>query len=426
MSFIVPGYQGVFQRLITALEKGLLPEGDAIQWEEYASLIAERCRLDFRGPDFLSISPARSATTWLFRQLRRNPSVFLPEVKETNYFVSGWLDGPYERYFSDWRPPQLAGDISPNYSLLPRRAVSEVHRIYPETRLICILRNPIERVWSQLLFDLLRKDGSHRMSHHEVSALPEQAILTLLACYSSLNRYDEILERWLASYSPDHFYIDFFDSIRKSPGTLLRRICRFLDVPDCGPSTDDRINALEYGTIEMPVRVREFLRALYAPQLENLNRVLVDHFGFGTPDSWRVDRVPGPGSFKIVDDYRGWDAFFSGSRYSLVPHPGSDTKNVGPPALLKRMLPTDVSARERMLEGLMLRLCENRECASGPTLLTSHRDHNLVLFHGRFYALPHSLGVWEGWQTQDPESVPGVMAGGSLGDLVAKLNGSVA
>ncbi len=70
----------------------------------------------FRGPEFLSISPARSATTWLFQQLRGNPSVYLPEVKETNYLVNGWLDGPYDRFFEGWQPDQLIGDISPNYA----------------------------------------------------------------------------------------------------------------------------------------------------------------------------------------------------------------------------------------------------------------------------------------------------------------------
>jgi hypothetical protein len=201
-----------YHRFMRMLDDIFLRDRSAVQWDKYSLAIAEKIIQRFRGPEFLSISPARSATTWLFQQLRGNPSVYLPEVKETNYLVNGWLDGPYDRFFQGWQPNQLTGDISPSYALLPRRAVREIHQAFPRTRLVCILRHPIERVWSQVLFQLTRKGGRFRMTPNEVSALPEQQLLTLVAYFSSLNRYDAILKRW-QFYPRDQFHVDFFDSV---------------------------------------------------------------------------------------------------------------------------------------------------------------------------------------------------------------------
>jgi len=410
-------YGCFFQAFETIFDRTRAP----IDWERYASAIAQRRRPDFRGPDFLSISPARSATTWLFRQLGRNYSIYLPEVKETNFFVSGWLDGPYERFFEDWRPYQLAGDISPTYAILPRRAVREIHQAYPETRLICILRNPIERVWSQVLFDLLRKEGWLRMTHREVSSLPEQVILTLVAFHSWWNRYDAILEQWLEFYPAGQFHIDFFESVATSPDAYLHRICRFLEVPNSSEAVPGAINALQYGGLKMPPRVDAFLRSVFVPQLNNLDRILRQHFSFGIPESWNWSTMTEPGPFKVVEDYRGWDVYYSGELYRAVPHGEPERAEGKVSPQLFEVLPIGQGTRDSILESLMALLCENRQEPDAPVLLTSYRDHNLVEFQGHVYALPHSLGVWDKWQTEDPASVPGVLKGSSMREVLAML-----
>ncbi len=57
---------------------------------------------------------------------------------------------------------------------------------------------------------------------------PEQQLLTLAAYFSSLNRYDAVLKRWLEFYPREQFYVGFFDSVSNSPGVVLSRIVRFL------------------------------------------------------------------------------------------------------------------------------------------------------------------------------------------------------
>jgi hypothetical protein len=408
---------------IRTLEDIFAREGNAVQWEQYFSAITRKSDQPFNGPDFLSISPARSATTWLFEQLRRNSSVCLPQVKETNYFVSEWLDGPFRRFVEGWQPNQSIGDISPNYALLPRRAVKEIHRAFPGMRLICILRHPIERVWSQLLFDLTRKGGPFLMTPSEVSALPEQRLLSLAAYCSLLNRYDAILERWLEFYPPEQLHVDFFDSVSNSPEVLLSRIARFLGVPDRGPAFTGKVNSLRYDLMTMPPKVLAYLQEFYAPQLRSLDSVLRNNFGFGIPESWEIVTTGNLRSFKVVEDYRGYDLYYSRGQFRAVRRDEQKTETSRiQPEFWQAMPTVEELSGEVTLEKLMAWLCENRREVHGPRLLFAHTGHNLVAFQGLIYALPHELGVWNKWQEEDPASVPGVLVGPSPQAVVTMLD----
>lgn len=413
---------GCYYKFTQRFEKIFVQPHEPVNWEHYRSAITERRNPCFRGPDFLSISPARSATTWLFEQLRRNPSVYLPDAKETNYFVNAWMDGPYEVFFNGWEPHQLAGDISPTYHSLPRRAIRELHRVYPKTRLICILRNPIERVWSQILFDLTRERGGIEASHSEIVSLPEQALLSMAAFYSGANQYSAFLERWLDSYPSGQVLVVFFDMVARFPEMVLHQICEFLEVPDCGLAVPGRVNALECGPIGITPRIHEFLSEFYVPELGRLNRTLREHFGLEIPEAWhRAERAQAP-AFKVVENYRGRDVYYRESEFHAVPH-GEPEAAIGVASPhFWQVLPNSQFALEESLEILMAWLCKSREGADGPKLLMAYRNHNLVAFGGRVYALPQALGVWDRWYTEDPASVPGVLEAASASELVALLD----
>jgi hypothetical protein len=391
---------GPYHLFIRLLEDMFICERSAVQWDQYASAIVAKSSKGFRGPEFLSISPARSATTWLFQQLRRNAAVYLPEVKETNFLINGWLDGPYDRFFDGWQPHQSTGDISPNYALLPRHAVREIHRAFPKMRLICILRPPIERVWSQMLFELTRKGGRFQMAPQDISDLSEQQLLTLAAYFSSLNRYDAILQRWLEFYPPQQLHVDFFHRVASSPDALLSRLVRFLKVPDRGSAFTGKVNALEYDLVTMPQSVHAFLREFYAPQLRTLDLLLRDRFGLGIPESWHTTTTGDSRSFKSVEIGIGKPS----------------------PEFWRVMPKMEERFDEDVLERLMAWMCENRHQAHGPKLLSSHSAHNLVAFEGKIYALPYELGVWDKWHKEDPASVPGVLVGPSIQAVVTMLD----
>jgi hypothetical protein len=186
-----------------------------------------------------------------------------------------------------------------------------------------------------------------------------------------------------------------------------------LQVPDLGLAFAGRVNALKYDLLVMPPSVHAFLREFYSPQLSALDLLLRDRFGFGIPESWRMTTTGDSGS----------DRYYTGGLYRTVMH---GTKEMVNGELWPEFWQAMPKARElfdeSVLEKLMAWLCENRDEAPGPKLLSSHSSHNLVAFEGVIYALPHELGVWDKWHEEDPASVPGVLVGPSLQAVVAMLD----
>jgi hypothetical protein len=95
--------------------------------------------------DVLSVSPARSATWWLFEQFRDSEAFCVPYVKETNYLSYKWLAVSYCDEFPNWGAGKLYVDISPNYCFLARRAVEAIAATHRDLRVLIILREPVER-----------------------------------------------------------------------------------------------------------------------------------------------------------------------------------------------------------------------------------------------------------------------------------------
>lgn len=132
--------------------------------------------------DFLIAGASRTGTTSLFEILRRHPDVFIPARKECRYFsaLKGDFVGPspeyanriihtpedYRALFKKAKPGQLRGDISPDYLYYYQNAVPKIlAEAGAQTPVIIILRNPIDRAYSQYLFHV--SQGRERLTFEE-------------------------------------------------------------------------------------------------------------------------------------------------------------------------------------------------------------------------------------------------------------------
>ena len=76
-----------------------------------------------RLPSFVIIGAMKSATSTLYEQLRRQPGIFMPALKEPNFFSdpaqqSKGLDW-YRGLFADAGPGDIIGEASTHYAKLP-------------------------------------------------------------------------------------------------------------------------------------------------------------------------------------------------------------------------------------------------------------------------------------------------------------------
>jgi hypothetical protein len=107
-----------------------------------------------RLPDFLIIGTLKSGSSSVFYWLGEEPGVVLPNEKEPTFFSveENWQRGTewYSSFFGDISRDVLTGEASPGYTD-PRRvdvAASRIRSVVPDARLICLLREPVERARS--------------------------------------------------------------------------------------------------------------------------------------------------------------------------------------------------------------------------------------------------------------------------------------
>ena len=99
-------------------------------------------------PSFFVIGPPRTGTSWLHEVL--NQHTVLPSLsKETRFFDSHFRRG-FHWYSSHFRHRcigQPVGEIAPTYFASPD-ARERISRLPSAARVICIFRNPVERILS--------------------------------------------------------------------------------------------------------------------------------------------------------------------------------------------------------------------------------------------------------------------------------------
>ena len=267
-------------------------------------------------PDFLIIGAQKSGTTWLDRNLRLHPQLWLPPEKEIHFFdlpqwlpffvlrlapmrgVRRWVqyrmrrdaviaqEKPhlaefYRRYYWGLRTTtwyrkifapgenQLAGETTPRYATLGRRRLQQLARLLPDVKIIYVLRDPIDRMWSDLALFSSAKFGGEGLG---TKASPSARKFLSDERNLAHSRYFTNLEAWHRIIPRDHIHLVFYDDITADPEELLKGICRFLEIDSfhiqSGRILRERIHAHEY-----PPLPEAFARDLASRLLPDLRRL---------------------------------------------------------------------------------------------------------------------------------------------------------
>lgn len=222
-------------------------------------------------PDFVCIGAQKAGTAWLYKNLQAHPDIFMSTKKELHYFDRNFYSKL--RSYSNWfllGADKVKGEITPAYSILPKRRISFVKKIMPNLKLILILRNPIDRAWSAVRMGLI-SNGRNKPRLEEIS---DSVFLKRVRHRASRKRgdYVTILDNWLSVFPAEQLYIGIFEDIRKCPQKLLCEIFAFLGVSqdvDWGIFPYKRTIHASPG-ITMPQRYRVVLEEMYCEDIERL------------------------------------------------------------------------------------------------------------------------------------------------------------
>jgi hypothetical protein len=205
-------------------------------------------------PHFMIIGTMKGGTTLLWDALDQHPAVFMSTIKEPHYFSTlaaapglPALEGDdplfreqaaYAKLFAEAQPGQLIGEASTSYLHTPGTA-AQIYAALPAAKLICILRNPIDRAYSHYLY-LVRK-GVEDARDFE-SALAQESARTAahvpFGRYGFIGLYHQHLREYLRYFAREQIYICRFEELTKQPSVTYPAIFNFLGIdPNFTPDT---------------------------------------------------------------------------------------------------------------------------------------------------------------------------------------------
>ena len=184
-------------------------------------------------PNFLVIGAQRSGTTSLFQVLKRHPQIFIPDVKEVNFFFhdNHYRRGVehYQAYFAEATADTPAvGEASPGYICKPGVA-ERIHDLLPQAKLIAVLRNPVDRAYSQY-WDNRRFLAEHLSFEQamEVALTPEYRHGR--RGYFSRGAYIDQIENYLELFKREQMLVLIFEDLKRDPEAAFGRCFDFLGV----------------------------------------------------------------------------------------------------------------------------------------------------------------------------------------------------
>lgn len=187
-------------------------------------------------PDFVGVASGKSGTSWWFKLLIEHPSVKPNRLnrKELIYFnhygYNGIDSADIETYRNAFASPSgcICGEWSPGYLNHPL-AINYLARAVPETRILAIVRNPIDRTLSALNQQLATRckildlEGLHLYIFKTFSIYPN-------IFFNSL--YYRPFKNLLKFFKPSQILVLQYEQCKLSPENEIKKTYRFLNIDD--------------------------------------------------------------------------------------------------------------------------------------------------------------------------------------------------
>src|SRR4051812_34912999 len=252
-------------------------------------------------PDFLILGAQKAGTTALYAYLRRHPSILGPAWKEVSFFDRHWTRGIawYRGQFPNMLRVRAArrrgvvrvGEGSPSYVFHPL-APERVRATVPHARLIVLLRNPVDRAFSQyqhevalgresLPFEQALEHEDGRTAGEVGRMLSDPAYFSSewwTHTYRARGLYAEQLERWVAVFPRRQLLVVGTEEMAAAPAETYGRVLEFLGVAPHDLGSYPRVFSRDYEA--MRPETRDSLSAFYAGPNKRLYELLGRDLGW--------------------------------------------------------------------------------------------------------------------------------------------------
>ena len=251
-----------------------------------------------RAVDFFFVGFPKSGTTTYYHLLKAHPEIFVPDIKEINFFNSDYNREMEKRLGADYfqlvnsemeylnlfrgSAGRIMGDFNPIY-IFSRDAPASIFRHNPNAKILIAVREPVSFLRSfhfQSLYNMIEDEPDFLRAlslegrRRAGESIPRYCPNPFHLMYSFLVEYADHIKQFVDVFGVDRIKLILFDDIVKDEGGVYREILQFLNVGNTGfsPPRADRnpSHALRFARLRRIVlnpRVNKWLYTKIPPAL---------------------------------------------------------------------------------------------------------------------------------------------------------------
>ena len=189
-------------------------------------------------PKFFGVGAPKSGTTSLHDILIQHPQIFLPRVKETNFFLidelyNKGIDFYKKTFFSEWNGEKVVGEINPSY-MFDSRVIKRIYNdVGKDVKLFFIFRNPVDRAYSHYWMNF-RRGFEKKPFEDAIRKEKENCDFNSdekLFCYLRKGLYSVYVKKYLEYFPKKNmFFIIFETDFLKEKKKTIENLLNFLGV----------------------------------------------------------------------------------------------------------------------------------------------------------------------------------------------------
>lgn len=253
-------------------------------------------------PDFIIIGTQRGGTTSLYSYLAEHQSIGPASIKEIHFFDKkydrglAWYRAHFpsllQKYYTEHvrKLDFITGEACPYYLVHPH-AAQRIATVLPSVKLIVMLRNPVDRAYSQYCHEF--KLGYETLSFEDAIAHEEERIKEekekLLGdehyysyehhhhSYLTRGIYVDQLPTWMSLFPKEQFLMIKSEDFYANPGMEFKRTLAFLNLPLSNLQEEEQ----QYEQLNSAVRTKldETMRKQLVEYFRPHNARLYDYLG---------------------------------------------------------------------------------------------------------------------------------------------------
>jgi hypothetical protein len=236
-------------------------------------------------PDFIIIGAMKSGTTSLYNYICEHPCVLPAAYDEVGFFDDNFHLGlnwyrslfPTKKQIENIRKKEgiaITGEDTPFY-FWNKDARDRIKKLLPEIKLVLILRNPVDRAFSE--YNNVVREKGVKLSFEEYIKPDlgniENNPLNVSQCGQksaiiSRGIYFIQLQMWQELFPKESIFIFDSNELSNKPVETMNKVFKFLNLPDY--DFEKRFHIKKFGYGKMNDSTREKLIEFYRPMNEKL------------------------------------------------------------------------------------------------------------------------------------------------------------